>query len=545
MSIRPRRRRRNTAVVSTVERSQQELETQVRSLLVEAQALSARLASLNEVAAAMQSTLDLDVVLQTLASQARWLIDFDSCSVSLREGSHYRILTLYHDAPPQPAGRYAVTLGLVGKALRNNHELLVQNMDSDPTLPSDIKAAIIVPLRAEREAVGTLNFFSNKACHYSQDDLRVVAALSLQISVILQNVRLFNAVTQARDELHTVLESIVDAVLVTDNNGRVLMINRSLRTMLQLPEIDFIGRRALLLLRLSKLSPTVRKCLVLHDIFTSHSAESSNPNSGELTLGNGVYIEWARVPLKGMPGGVVVTMRDVSARVELEQMRVDLTHTLVHDLRIPLTALIMGIEILDFTRKDGNSPLQEETFIRIRRSATQMIEHVNTILDVSKLETGQLILECTAQPLTPLVSEEIDSLVSLTTYSHQEIIYDVPKELPAVYVDSPLIRRVLTNLLGNALKFTQSKGIIQVHAHLTPARDMVEVQVIDNGPGISEDIRGRLFEKYVQASGANRRSGTGLGLFFCKLAVEAHGGKIGVCSAPEGGSIFWFTLPLA
>jgi NtrC-family two-component system sensor histidine kinase KinB len=166
-------------------------------------------------------------------------------------------------------------------------------------------------------------------------------------------------------------------------------------------------------------------------------------------------------------------------------------------------------------------------------------------------------VEIKPQSLPPLIAAAIEEFSTFSMLHAVQLTQTVPASLPPVLIDPEKIERVLTNLLDNAIKFTPSGGAVMVRASLlhdsanqpTPAathQKYALVEVLDSGPGIPAEYQERIFDRYVQVAGREgRRRGTGLGLAFCKLVVEAHAGQIWVVTRPEGGSAFCFTLPLA
>jgi PAS domain S-box-containing protein len=523
--------------------SSEDLGAQVRRLLAEAQALSARLAALNELTTAIQITLDRTQVFQALANQARWLIDFQHCSIALLDGHSYQVLALQRDQPPIPSGRFPLSHGIIGRALRNRHEIRQLHLAADAAAPPGMQSALIVPLRNGVELIGTLNFFATNPQQYSLDDLRIAAALAAQVSVSLQNARLHAAVSHARDELHTVLESISDGVLVLDGRGRVLLLNSAIRQLFGLAaDVELSGKRALQLLRSSTTQQIDREALI--DVLENWATAPEDASTGSIALGNGIHVEWARAPLisTGVHQGAVITLRDISPRVALEKLRADMTSLLVHDLRTPLTSVMMGLDLLNMYRDEPE--LFDLALFTIRSASRQMLDHVNTILDLSRLESGQLEPDCAPTAITMVIENTLTPLRPLAQQAEQQLSTAIDADLPLLVVDATLIGRVLANLVGNALKFTPTGGSVVVGATRLTAEAQVEIWVRDTGPGIPEALHTQIFEKYGQVRREDRQRGSGMGLFFCRLAVEAHHGQIGVRSAPDGGSIFWLRLPL-
>jgi two-component system, sensor histidine kinase and response regulator len=237
-------------------------------------------------------------------------------------------------------------------------------------------------------------------------------------------------------------------------------------------------------------------------------------------------------------------LRDKYQRLQaLERLRDDLTHMIVHDLRTPLTSIIGGLQLLALDSIDPESTMREEMRSLALSGAHSLLGMINDLLDVGKIEAGQMVLERSPVELAAVSHAAVDQVRALTRATRIRLFEDVPSDLGTVTADEEKVRRVLVNLLGNAIKFTPDDGSVALEARRQG--ESILVRVVDTGEGIAEEYREQIFEKFGQVE--NRKSGrtmsTGLGLTFCKLAVEAHGGTIGVESVPGRGSTFWFTLP--
>jgi len=238
---------------------------------------------------------------------------------------------------------------------------------------------------------------------------------------------------------------------------------------------------------------------------------------------------------------------------ELETLRDNLTHMIIHDIRTPLTSISGSLELLQM-RARHKLDEKEAGYVSLALSQTQiLIEMASSLLDVSRLEESKMPLNLNQCDLGTVAKETLESLGSLIT---ERTVYYNPTSNPVVVsCDANVIRRVIENLVGNALKFTPQDGEIKVTVETTPLPPFgkgetdgvqAKVAVADNGPGIPPEYHARIFEKFEQVETRQKgnKYSTGLGLTFCKLAVEAHGGKIGIDSEVGQGSTFWFTLPI-
>jgi signal transduction histidine kinase len=227
---------------------------------------------------------------------------------------------------------------------------------------------------------------------------------------------------------------------------------------------------------------------------------------------------------------------------ELERLRDSLVHMLVHDLRSPLTAIRAYLELIRLQAEKGVSADLSESIDQADAAAAGMTEMVSDLIDVSRFEAGVMPLTRAEVDLTELTAEAM-ALVGVGLH-RVPVTFEPPLQPMRVVCDPGLVRRVIANLVANAIKFTPENG--QVRIHLSTDQNGVQVSVSDTGYGIAAEHQDKIFEKFgqVEASRQGAKRSSGLGLTFCKLAVEAHGGEIGVDSKVGKGSTFWFTLPV-
>jgi signal transduction histidine kinase len=225
----------------------------------------------------------------------------------------------------------------------------------------------------------------------------------------------------------------------------------------------------------------------------------------------------------------------------LESLRDSLVHMVVHDLRSPLAAISACLEVIKWDAEEQHRRELASDVETALHATRTIIRLVNSVLDVSKMEGTEMRLQFAPSDIAAVARESVDELESLV--GTRLLVRDWPDEPVMALVDRDVVARVMQNLLGNALKFTPSAGSITVAVEAND--DMVRVAVSDTGPGIPREYRERVFEKFgqVEAASHGQKFSTGLGLTFCRLAVEAHGGRIGVDSEVGHGSTFWFVLP--
>ncbi len=230
---------------------------------------------------------------------------------------------------------------------------------------------------------------------------------------------------------------------------------------------------------------------------------------------------------------------------ELEKLRDDLKNMIVHDLRTPLTSVISGMQTLEMIG-DLDETQREMVGIAISGGET-LLGMINDLLEVEKMESGLMQLDYTVLDAAELVVSAVAQVALLAKSQNLTLVNQTSAALPSFQGDKDKLRRVLVNLLGNAIKFTPVGGTITVEVQMEDSGQSVVFSVSDTGEGIPSEAFAHIFEKFGQVASRHggRTMSTGLGLTFCKLAVEAHGGFIGVESVPNAGSTFSFTTPLS
>jgi len=224
----------------------------------------------------------------------------------------------------------------------------------------------------------------------------------------------------------------------------------------------------------------------------------------------------------------------------LELQRDKLVHMIVHDMRSPLMGLLGSAEMLEMSIRDLDQPEMKTDIEMIQACGNTIKEMITTLLDISRMESGQMPVYKKHSRIGDIFHHAQRNLGSLLTDVTINAIF--PTSLAEASCDPDLTARIFQNLLGNAAKFAGSKCIIEIKVEDTENR--LKISISDNGPGIPQDYQNKIFDKFSQVMEhkAGRKDSTGLGLTFCKLAVESQGGKIGVESSPGNGCVFWFTV---
>jgi signal transduction histidine kinase len=241
--------------------------------------------------------------------------------------------------------------------------------------------------------------------------------------------------------------------------------------------------------------------------------------------------------------GVVTVLRDITREVEADRSKSEFISTVSHELRTPMTS-IKGYA--DFLAQGAVGPLQQQQkhFLDvIRRNADRLSLLINDLLDISRFEAGKVRLDLQETQLNLLVDQAVESMLISAQNKGIELTFSTSPNLPPVMADWDRLTQVLTNLLSNAINYTETGG---VHVSVRAEADKVWTEIQDTGIGIAAAVLPHIFDRFYRAedSTVQSNSGTGLGLAIVKAIVEMHGGDLLVESEPGIGSTFTFVLPV-
>lgn len=364
---------------------------------------------------------------------------------------------------------------------------------------------------------------------------------------------------QARSQLDAVLGSVSDAIIAVDRDGKVRMMNASAESLLMTSLKDARGKDISLVLPLRIESGGAFDAG--SEIRAALATPSARPRSGGISGrriiplpqdafteagGKRRFIEGEIVdtPLGGEEARAVITFRDITFRRELDRMKNDFISVAAHQLRTPLASIRWYLELLN-DPKEGRLNKNQKMFARNAYSSTRrMLALVNGLLAVTRVEAGKVPIRPEPTDLGTIVRESLDGFAAAMAEKRIRHHLSVEAELPAIPLDRTLAREVVSNLLENAIRYSPEEGEILVR--IEPGEDELLLSVADNGIGIPESQKDRIFEKFFRASNAVSRSseGTGLGLYLVKFIVGLWNGRIWFESEEGKGTTFRVTVPL-
>lgn len=439
-----------------------------------------------------------------------------------------------------------VERGLAGWVMRTRKSVLVPDTSKDERwlhrpdddiMASGAKSAICIPLLVRDRVVGILTIVHPKPGFLTEDHLALLQAIVDQAGVFVNNARLYASLQAATRRYRELFEDSIDPILITDWSGKILEANREA---IQFTEynIDLLYGFSIFEMHEPHWELLGLDCENLRNSSTLTYESRLNTRGGKVIP---IEVNVSQVDLENMQS-LQWIMRDITSRKELDDLREDLTAMIYHDLRSPLSNIVSSLDMLGAILPIDNNPSLKSIFNIANRSTERMQRLISSLLDINRLEAGQSITNQKAVEVKSLVDSALTSVQPLLDGKQQIMESRVSPDCQPIWVDEDMARRVLINILENGIKFTPAHGSLCIEVE--PEDDWVRFSVQDSGPGIPMEARDKIFKKFVRLQTERFAKGMGLGLAFCRLAVQAHGGRIWVESPPGEGSKFSFTLPV-
>jgi NtrC-family two-component system sensor histidine kinase KinB len=399
------------------------------------------------------------------------------------------------------------------------------------------KAILCAPIHYRGKVIGTLEAINPREGDFNQDSLLILSGIANLAGTAIRHAQLFEQLQAAHQRYQDLFEDSIDPIIITNWSGEILEANR--KAVL----VSDYSKDILRSLRINQIYQVDQK-LVGENFEALHSGKTLSYESSLSTAsGHAVPIKvYVREIQTEELSRLQWILRDITEQKKLDTLRDDLTSMIYHDLRSPLANVVSSLNLLDTMLPSKDKAMKSLLDISMR--STERIQRMTeSLLDLNVLEAGQPIGNRTPVSVSDLIYEAVEAIESTINNKNQAISYHVSENLPKVLADQDMIRRVVTNLLENASKYSPAGNNIEVGAQLET--DQVYIWVQDHGPGIPASEHERIFDKFTRLMTENGPKGLGLGLAYCRLAVQAHGGKIWVESEHGVGSRFTFSLPAA
>lgn len=448
---------------------------------------------------------------------------------------------------------------LLRESTRQRQAVFLTQLDEQPlyqhngTHPDYRSLAIIPIFRGDKVQDAVVVTF-RETRHFKRQDHNTLDLLTAQIAGHLENIALNEAIRTSNDRMRAILDSTRDGVLLLDRQGRVQHCNPAVERLLDVAFSASMGQPLGFIL---DTHPALRATFDQGEGPRPYEAAmlaSDAVHEREYVLDNLTYLKEISYPVQDVHGGItgrLLILRDITEEKALAAYREKIRSMILHDLRGPLGSVISSMHLGIAIIKDPGDMSIEETLIPTLEvsleSADNLLQLVDSLRDIPKLERGAFPIETAPTSAREVAEKAYQTLGATLREAEHKVILDIDEAL-MLQVDPNLVRRVYINLIHNAYKFTPIGGTLLIATDRRAPAGFARTLICDTGPGIPAEMRERIFNEFEQIQGqrpSRGGKGSGLGLTYCKLAVEAHGGRIWVENdGPLSGACFAFTLPL-
>jgi len=534
-----------------------------RSLVNMEETIAARfneLATLLQTSAAVVSSLDSETVLSRILEQVERLLNVKmSAIIALdeKQGTYQaqtsRGLSQQYVSKIaiDPSDPHSVTL----RALRSSEPIQISNTETNPAYISrrqrarieGFRSVLVIPLKTLYAPPSALLVFRPDPHVFTDQEIDLLSNFANHAAMAIENAALYARSDMQLQEqtrrLEALIQSLSDGLILEDTSGRVVYANRRIGALADMSTNEIVGNKINKVINriLNKTTDPQKANQKLQTILNSqenHGIEISLPFEGRT--------HWLRLHAfnvndnRGVPIGRGQLLHDITADRELDRMKSNLISTVSHELRTPLASIKGYATTLLADDVEWDAESQHEFLSIISDEADRLSNLVNELLDLSRIEAGNLTVKRQICELNDLIEKAAQRA---EPGPGNRLQVDLPDNLPTLEVDERRIKVVLRNLIENAVKYAGDQSLIHVTA-TTKENDII-IYVRDDGPGIPEEEQQRIFESFYRVENglARTASGAGLGLAICQGFIHAHGGKLWLEPYSQG-ACFAFSLPL-
>jgi len=495
------------------------------------------LSLLLQVSQAVSATLELPEGMPFILEGALKATNAQVARIILLSASGAPQMVMARGTPREGLG--ALDRALAAAAQDQEHPLIVESLArvkflvESEMLKGPVKAVIALPVRTKDRMPAVMWIGYGEVRQFDASEIDLLSTLASQTAVLVENARLFRAAEGGRRRLAAILTSTTDAVLVTDRDDRILLVNPAAERAFGIAADMVVGQKV----SEADLAP------VLKTAFEEHVPESG-ALAEEVPLPDGrtLYANVSTILSADSERiGRVALMRDITHFKELDEMKSEFVATVSHDLRAPLTFMRGYTSMLPMVGELSGK--QSEYVEKILHGIGQMSDLIDDLLNLGRIEAG-VGLERQPCHLGAILVEAVDGMRARASAKGLTLRLDPTEGGVVIAGDAALLRQAVANLVDNAVKYTPSGGLVTVG--LAVRKDQCVIRVTDTGVGIAPDDQVRLFEKFYRIKRRDTADipGTGLGLAIVKSIIERHGGKVWVESELNIGSTFYASLPL-
>jgi PAS domain S-box-containing protein len=505
--------------------------------------------ALAESASVISASLNLDEVLQRILSQISDALRVEVVSLALVDPQ--KDLLTFQASSLGTANKLIgseVKLGedLAGQVAKDGRGLIIPDTSKDDRfslayereIELEIRAIACAPLKSRGQIIGVLEAINPIAGRFDPDALEVLTGIGSLAGSAIDHARLFEQLQATHQRYLELFQDSIDSILISDWQGNIIEANRQAVLFTGFDETSLLSQSIDQLLTLDKEDASFDpRDLAPGDTLTKETKLTTRQGKQipitvyirKVIVDDGTKLQWL--------------VRDLSERQKLDRLREDLISMVYHDLRSPLANVVSSLDVFNAMLPQDGDPAYRSLLNIALRSTERIQRLTNSLLDMSHLESGQPIVNLFSTSPLLLAVDAVEAVSPVAETKNQIIKLSMPADTPSVLVDGDMIRRVLINLLENAVKYSPPDAEITLGADVED--ELARIWVQDTGPGILTLDQEQIFDKFTRLNPKGSQKGFGLGLAYCRLAIEGHGGQIWVESEPGEGSRFTFTMPLA
>ena len=508
-----------------------------------------------DLAYSLTASLRLETIFIQLTDPVRRTLNVETISVGLRDQVTGEIAFVDMLMGPMfrdlPAIRLKRGQGIAGRVAESGEPLIVNDVYKDERFSQQSDNAsgfrthsiLCVPLKVEQRVVGVLEAINKRHGTFNKDDLRLLQAITGPLAAAIENARLHEDVLAEKRRQETIFASMSEGALTVSAAGLITAANESLLTLMARESAnDMLGRPANEVIEIHASEDFAR---FMQHVLGTHNEKPEI--AANLLQNDGgyvpVHISGASIhDDEGNVNEMIFVFTDLRQIREVERMRDDFFHNIVHELRTPLATILMYARLLREGKAQDDQAKEDRFLGVIERESDRLQQMVRQMLQLAKLEAREIQRSAGEINLNRLFEEVLPPLAERAVQKGLTFTHRIPADLPSVMGNEEMIYSIFKNLVDNAVKFTLS-GTVRVEAAAVDG--MVEVVVQDEGIGIPAQAQPNLFKRFYRAQTAVERgiAGTGLGLYMVKEAVEKHRGAIEVTSVEGEGTCFTVRLP--
>ncbi|HIC88760.1 MAG TPA: GAF domain-containing protein [Anaerolineae bacterium] len=519
------------------------------------------LRSLQEVARALSSTLEVEAVLQLIVDRLTALVGTSHCAVALLEEEQGRLVGTVASVGGEGSAQTQTAARSFTLSLAEEPASARAIAERRPTVVTDARASLhagqrhlgqlwgirtylVMPLVVRQRAIGALYLADTRpGFRFGEKQLQLTASFAYFAATAIENARLYQEAWEKSRELEAILASIGDGVIVADPELNLLLMNPVAARICGLESNLPAGVPLSLLIPGNPLVDLLRETLA-SDAPLIQEIELSPTPEGRSRIYQALA---SPVPAADRNArGVVTVLRDITGQKELERMKSNFLSVVSHELKTPLHSIKGFVEIILMGKTGPVGELQRDFLSTVKQQTNHLQRLIDDLLEFSRLEAGQVRLRLELVQPAQVAETVVEKLTPLAEEKGIELRNEIEGQLPVIEADRMRLEQVLTNLVDNAIKFTPVGGRVTVGGRPRNGNE-VEMWVRDTGIGIPLEEQERIFDRFYQVDSSTSRAykGTGLGLTICKHIVAHHGGRIWVESDghPGSGATFRFTLP--